>query len=69
MEDNIEVGYKNRESIWYSNPDSEGKMRRYYPDGFISQRMLLYEKDLEKNRLKFNSLVKSGMNIYLIKIN
>lgn len=70
-EDDIEVGYKNRESIWYSDPNSEGKMRRYYPDGFIKSENAVievkstwtYEKDLEKNRLKFNSVVESGMNV------
>lgn len=70
-EDDIEVGYKNRESIWYSDSNSEGKMRRYYPDGFIKSENAVievkstwtYEKDLEKNRLKFNSVVESGMNV------
>lgn len=70
-EDDIEVGYNNRESIWYSDPESEGKMRRYYPDGFIKSENAVievkstwtYEKDLEKNRSKFNSVVESGMNV------
>jgi DNA-directed RNA polymerase subunit RPC12/RpoP len=70
-ENDIEVGYKNRESIWYSNPANEGKMCRYYPDGFIKSENTVievkstwtYEKDLEKNRSKFNSVVESGMNV------
>lgn len=70
-EDDIEVGYKNHEYIWYSDHESEGKMYRYYPDGFIkSENSVIevnstwtYEKDLEKNMLKFNSIVESGMNV------
>ena len=42
-EDDIEVGYKNRESIWYSDPESEGKMCRYYPDGFIKSENAVIE--------------------------
>ena len=69
----IEVGYKGREAIWYSNPKNNWKLSRYYPDGFIiSENAVLevksewtYEKEKLKNKAKFKKVVDMGFNLHL----
>ena len=72
-EDDIVVGYQGLEAIWYPNPDNDGKLSRYYPDGFIKSENAVievkseyyYEKDLEKNHAKFKAVTGMGMNVFL----
>ena len=75
-EDDIVVGYKGREAIWYDNPIT-GETSRYFPDGFIiSENAVIevksdyyYDKDLEKNIAKFNAVVSMGFNVNLYVFN
>jgi len=73
-EDDIVVGYKGREAIWYPNPDKESrKLSRYFPDGFIKsintvievKSIYYYQKDLKKNHSKFRAVVGMGMDLLL----
>lgn len=72
-EDDIEVGYKGREAIWYPNPDNGGKLSRYYPDGFIKSENAIvevksdyyYKKDIDKNHAKFKAVTDMGMKVFL----
>ena len=73
-EDDIEVGYlKERSAIWYKNPDREGKLSRYYPDGFIKSENAVvevkseytYNKEFLKNRAKFRRVVEMGYRLFL----
>ena len=75
-EDDIVVGYRGREAIWYDNPIT-GETSRYFPDGFIiSENAVIevksdyyYDKDLEKNIAKFNAVVSMGFNVNLYVFN
>ena len=72
-EDDIVVGYKGREAIWYPNPDKDGKLSRYFPDGFIKSENAIievksdyyYEKDIAKNHAKFKAVTGMGMKVFL----
>lgn len=72
-EDDIVVGYQNYPDIWYPNPDKDGKLSRYYPDGFIKSENAIievkskyyYEKDINKNTAKFEAVVGMGINVHL----
>ena len=76
-EDDIEVGYKDREAIWYPNPDNDGKLSRYFPDGFIKSENAIvevksdyyYEKNLAKNHAKFKAVIGMGMQVFLYVFN
>jgi hypothetical protein len=75
-EDDIVVGYKGREAIWYPNPDKDGKLSRYFPDGFIKSENAIievksnyyYEKDIAKNHAKFKAVTPSRLNILYCSI-
>jgi DNA-directed RNA polymerase subunit RPC12/RpoP len=72
-EDDIVVGYKGREAIWYPNPDKDGKLSRYFPDGFIKSENAIievkseyyYKKDIAKNHAKFKAVTGMGMKVFL----
>ena len=72
-EDDIVVGYKGREAIWYPNTDKDGKLSRYFPDGFIKSENAIievkseyyYKKDIAKNHAKFKAVTGMGMKVFL----
>jgi len=75
-EDDLVVGYKGREEIWYNNPIT-GNKSRYFPDGFIlSDNAILevkseyyYNKEYEKNMAKFKAATAMGLNVHVYIFN
>jgi len=75
-EDDLVVGYKGREEIWYNNPIT-GDKSRYFPDGFIlSDNAILevkseyyYNKEYEKNMAKFKAATAMGLNVHVYIFN
>jgi DNA-directed RNA polymerase subunit RPC12/RpoP len=71
-EDDLVVGYKDREPIWYDNPVTNQRSR-YFPDGFIKSENAVIEVksdytlelDLAKNLAKFDAVTRSGLNLNL----
>ena len=75
-EDDLIVGYKGRDEIWYDNPDT-GNKSRYFPDGFILSDNAILEvkseyyfmKDYDKNMAKFKAVTAMGLNVHVYIFN
>jgi len=75
-EDDLVVGYKGRDEIWYNNPIT-GNKSRYFPDGFIlSDNAILevkseyyYNKEYDKNMAKFKAATAMGLNVHVYIFN
>jgi hypothetical protein len=75
-EDDLVVGYKGRDEIWYDNPDT-GNRSRYFPDGFILSDNAILEvkseyyfmKEYDKNIAKFKAATAIGLNVHVYIFN
>lgn len=71
-ETSIEVGYRDRPPIWYTNPVTNSRSR-YYPDGFLVDSNVIievksvywFEKDHAKNLAKFAAVNAMRLELWL----
>ena len=75
-EDDLVVGYKGRDEIWYDNPDT-GNRSRYFPDAFILSDNAILEvkseyyfmKEYYKNMAKFKAATAMSLNVHVYIFN